>query len=95
MVTALTAKEDRLKAVESGANDFVAKPIDATELRVRMSSLLRMKAYHDEVKGYQAHLEQMVAEKTRTLREALADLEMARQAGTTAHRNHPEAVLRR
>ncbi len=85
MVTALTAKEDRLKAVESGANDFVAKPIDATELRVRMNSLLRMKAYHDEVKGYQAHLELMVAEKTRTLREALADLEMARQATLSAH----------
>ncbi len=89
MVTALSAKEDRLKAVESGANDFVAKPIDATELRVRMSSLLRMKAYHDEVKGYQAHLEQMVAEKTRTLREALADLELARQA--TVH-DHIETI---
>lgn len=85
MVTALSAKEDRLRAVESGANDFIAKPIDATELRVRMTSLLRMKAYHDEVKDYQQHLEQMVAEKTRTLREALTDLEHARQATVHAH----------
>lgn len=31
MVTALTGKEDRIKAVEVGANDFISKPIDKTE----------------------------------------------------------------
>ncbi len=85
MVTALSAKPDRLRAVEAGASDFIAKPIDAVELRVRMNSLLRLKSYHDEVKNYQLHLEQMVAEKTRTLREALAELEQARQATLHAH----------
>jgi len=85
MVTALSAKEDRLRAVEAGANDFVAKPIDSTELSVRMKSLLRMKGYHDEVKGYQLHLEQMVAEKTKALRGALVELEHARLATVRAH----------
>ncbi|OGR40331.1 MAG: two-component system response regulator [Desulfovibrionales bacterium GWA2_65_9] len=85
MVTALSAKEDRLRAVEAGANDFVAKPIDSTELSVRMKSLLRMKGYHDEVKGYQQHLEQMVAEKTKALRGALVELEHARLATVRAH----------
>ncbi len=85
MVTALSAREDRLRAVEAGANDFVAKPIDATELGVRMTSLLRMKNYHDELKNYQAHLQQMVAEKTSALRSALLALENARQATVQAH----------
>ncbi len=85
MVTALSAKEDRLRAVEAGANDFVAKPIDSTELNVRMKSLLRMKGYHDEVKGYQLHLEQMVTEKTKALRGALVELEHARLATVRAH----------
>lgn len=85
MVTALSAKEDRLKAVESGANDFVAKPIDTTELGVRMTSLLRMKKYHDELKDYQEHLQQMVAEKTGALRSALSALEKARLATVQAH----------
>ncbi len=85
MVTALSAKEDRLRAVEVGANDFVAKPIDSTELSVRMTSLLRMKKFHDEVKGYQQHLEQMVSEKTKALRGALVELEHARLATVRAH----------
>lgn len=85
MVTALSAKEDRLKAVQAGANDFVAKPIDTTELGVRMTSLLRMKQYHDELKDHQQHLEQMVSEKTSALRLALGDLEHARQATVQAH----------
>lgn len=85
MVTALSAKEDRLKAVQAGANDFIAKPIDSTELGVRMASLLRMKKYHDELKDYQQHLERMVTEKTGALRAALDDLERARKATVQAH----------
>jgi putative two-component system response regulator len=85
IVTALSAKEDRLKAVQAGANDFVAKPIDTTELSVRITSLLRMKKYHDELKDYQAHLQQMVEERTSALRAVLVDLESARQATVQAH----------
>ena len=35
MVTTLATREHRLHAVEAGANDFIAKPVDETELRVR------------------------------------------------------------
>jgi putative two-component system response regulator len=74
MVTALTGKEDRLAAVAAGANDFIAKPLDRTELKVRMDSLLRMKASQDEVKRYQASLEEMVDQRTEALRLALDNL---------------------
>ncbi|HEX8835179.1 MAG TPA: EAL domain-containing protein [Abditibacteriaceae bacterium] len=50
MVTALTSREDRLNAVKAGANDFITKPIDRTELHVRMSSLLKMKEAQDAIK---------------------------------------------
>lgn len=86
MVTALSAKEDRLKATEAGANDFISKPIDSTELRIRMASLLRMKAYHDQIKVYQNRLEQMVDEKTQALRLAIENLKDSQQATLTAHR---------
>ncbi len=41
MVTALRENEHRLKALESGADDFFDKPLDYTELKVRIRSLLR------------------------------------------------------
>jgi putative two-component system response regulator len=42
-------KEDRISALEAGADDFLSKPIDATELIVRVHSLLRIKRYYDEL----------------------------------------------
>jgi len=43
--------------VEAGANDFIAKPIDKTELKVRTASLLKAKEAQDTIKRYQAELE--------------------------------------
>ena len=49
MVTALSEKEHRLKALDCGADDFLSKPVDKTELKIRVKSLLRIKEYHDEL----------------------------------------------
>ncbi len=49
MVTALREKEDRIRALEAGADDFLSKPVDRTELLVRVKSLLRIKSYHDQL----------------------------------------------
>lgn len=49
MVTALNEKEHRLKAMESGADDFLSKPVDGTEVVIRVKSLLRIKSYHKEI----------------------------------------------
>src|SRR6185295_4674961 len=57
MVTALSGKEQRLRAVETGANDFIVKPIDKTELKIRTASLLKAKEAQDTIKRYQAKLE--------------------------------------
>src|SRR5437660_630121 len=57
MVTALSDKADRLRAVEAGANDFITKPVDRTELRLRTTSLLKMKAAQDAMKRHPAALE--------------------------------------
>src|SRR5437660_551557 len=68
MVTALADKADRLRAVEAGANDFITKPVDRTELRVRTTSLLKMKAAQDAVKRHRAELETLVQTRTTALR---------------------------
>ncbi len=71
MVTALNEVEDRVKAIEAGADDFLAKPVERTELRARVCSLIKVKEYNDHMRDYQKKLEEKVSERTSQLREAL------------------------
>lgn len=48
MVTALSDIEDRIKGLESGAQDFLSKPIQDTALLARVRFLLRLKMVMDE-----------------------------------------------
>ncbi|MFC1821108.1 response regulator [Thermodesulfobacteriota bacterium] len=50
IVTALRDKENRVQSMEKGADDFLSKPVDKVELRVRVKSLLRIKTYHDSLR---------------------------------------------
>jgi class 3 adenylate cyclase len=49
MITA-SGTEERLAALESGADDFVTKPFDQSELLARVASLARIKRYHDTIR---------------------------------------------
>jgi cyclic di-GMP phosphodiesterase len=49
MITGLSAREDRLKGIEAGADDFLSKPINPEELFARVSSLLKLKEFTDEL----------------------------------------------
>lgn len=77
MVTTLSEKNDRLRAVEAGANDFISKPVDMTEVQVRSASLLRQKAQQDRIKSFQQDLQHMVEKRTQELKQALRDLDNA------------------
>lgn len=45
MVTSLEDRSSRIHGIESGADDFLSKPIDPTELRARVRTILRLNRY--------------------------------------------------
>ena len=47
MVTALDSKDDLVRALDSGADDFLSKPVNGAELRARVRSMLRIKEQYD------------------------------------------------
>jgi adenylate cyclase len=55
MITA-SGNQERLRAIEAGADDFVTKPLDQAELLARIGSLLRIKRYHDTITRQAAEL---------------------------------------
>lgn len=57
-VVMITASEDqeKVKAIESGADDFIHKPFNQAELLARVRSLLRVKEYHDTIQAQAAEL---------------------------------------
>jgi putative two-component system response regulator len=54
LVTTLTASEDRVRGIEAGADDFLAKPPAVAELEARVRSLMRLKRYTDELDSAEA-----------------------------------------
>jgi DNA-binding response OmpR family regulator len=57
MLTALKELQDKVKALEVGADDFLSKPFENVELLARVRSLLRLKRYHDELQAKNCELE--------------------------------------
>ena len=70
-IVIVTASEDRdvkYQALESGATDFITKPIDPYECRVRCRNMLNLRRQQKILLSHSHFLEQRVAEATRQIR---------------------------
>jgi adenylate cyclase len=74
MVTA-SHDPDKIRAIESGADDFIQKPIDRAELLARLVSLLRIKRYHDTIEAQAAELTEWNRTLATRVAEQVQDLE--------------------
>jgi putative two-component system response regulator len=65
MLTALDDQESRLRGIETGADDFISKPFNRTELRARIRTITRLNRYRrlqeERTKLEDAHLELQTA----------------------------------
>ncbi len=54
--TALDTTEDKVSGLDSGADDYITKPINLAELEARIRSLLRIKSLQEEVERQRTEL---------------------------------------
>ena len=82
-VIVVTAKtEDRYRALEMGAEDFLLKPIDVVELRFKVNNLLKLKKFNDLQQHFNQRLEEEISKKEKELTkfaEVEQELQLARE----------------
>lgn len=61
LVTALESDEDRERAINAGADDFISKPFSSLMLLTRVKNLLRLKAMHDELENHDRVLREVLS----------------------------------
>lgn len=69
VLTALTDRETRLRALKGGAKDFLTKPIDRIEILHRIHNMLEVRMLHNEIRDQNKILEERVLERTHDLHE--------------------------
>ncbi len=74
MITA-SGDQEKLRAIEAGADDFVTKPFDQGELLARVSSLIRIKRYHDTIERQAAELAEWNRDLENRVAAQLAELQ--------------------
>jgi putative two-component system response regulator len=65
MVTVLGDHESRLRALKAGVQEFLTKPVDRSELSLRVKNVLLLKEYNNFLADRNQVLEQQVQERSR------------------------------
>lgn len=84
-VTALKEnKENKIKALHVGADGFLTKPIDETELVAQVNAMFKIKEANDYKRNENVRLEQLVKKRTYKLQNEIRDRKLAE---TLLHEN--------
>jgi signal transduction histidine kinase len=77
LVTALNDRETMIRGLESGADDFLSKPIQKEELRLRVRNILKIKENQDGIERMAAIKEEFISTVSHELRTPLASIKLA------------------
>ena len=98
MITADADRSIRLAAINAGATDFLAKPVDPIELRSRLTNLLALRSAQNQLEDRAVHLEAEVDRATAHLQQREEDMiyRLARAIEVRDHEtgDHVERVAR-
>ena len=98
MLTADISSEAKVRALSTGANDFLTKPFDRTEVELRIRNLLQIRHLHMTLQNQNAILEHKVAKRTEQLNaikiELLERLAMAAEFRDDQTGQHTQRVGR-
>lgn len=75
VISALSDKQAIIKALELGADDYLTKPFDITDFRLRVKNAIKIGSYQNMLKDKKALLEFEVNEKTKELQNALIEVQ--------------------
>jgi len=86
LVTALTDRGARLAGLDAGAEEFLTKPVDRAELKLRVRNLLRLKECGDFLQRHSMLLEQQVQARTADLQRFRTAMDATANAITLVNR---------
>ena len=73
IATALGARDEKIKGISVGADDYLTKPIDFEELSVRVENVLAKKRYTNLLQHQNEILHEKVIERTREIQKAFVE----------------------
>jgi len=86
VLTADITTEAKKHALKDGANDFLTKPFDLTEVALRISNLLYTKYLHQQMELHNLILEEKVKERTKELEKTNMELIIAKDRAESSDR---------
>jgi formate hydrogenlyase transcriptional activator len=79
MITSYADLKNRIRGIEAGAEDFISKPFDSTEVLARIKMLLHVSSLNEQLQNAHDKLEQTVHERTREL--TTANMQLTQEIG--------------
>jgi PAS domain S-box-containing protein len=91
VTAAHTDRDGRIKALEAGADGFLSKPLDESELKVQVIAMLKIKESEDRKIDEKERLEKLVRERTKALETEIGERKRVEKSLNDTNRKFVEA----